>query len=138
MPSLAEIFSSEWFMPHGHCYRWEPGLVGLQVLTNGAIGVAYAGIALALLTLVRRVQNIPFKLIYLAFGVFILTCGFTHFMDVVVIWKPLYWLDGGVRAVTAAASVGTALLLPPLVPRAVALARGARAAQSAASSSRRW
>jgi signal transduction histidine kinase len=128
MPSLAEIFSSEWFMPHGHCYRWEPGLVALQVLTNGAIGVAYAGIALALLTLVRRVRDLPFKLIYLAFGVFILTCGFTHFMDVVVIWKPLYWLDGGVRAITAAASVGTALLLPPLVPRAAALARGARAA----------
>jgi len=128
MPSLAEIFSSEWFMPHGHCYRWEPGLVALQVITNGGIGIAYAGIALTLLTLVRRVRDIPFKLIYLAFGVFILTCGFTHFMDVVVIWKPLYWLDGGVRAITAAASVGTALLLPPLVPRAAALARGARAA----------
>ncbi len=128
MPNLTEIFSSEWFMPHGHCYRWEPGLVWLQVLTNGAIGVAYAGIAFALTVLVRRVRDIPFKLIYLAFGAFILSCGVTHLMDVVTIWKPLYWVDGGVRAITAAASVGTAFLLPPLVPRAVALARGARAA----------
>ncbi|HSP19796.1 MAG TPA: ATP-binding protein, partial [Myxococcaceae bacterium] len=77
---------------------------------------------------VRRVRDIPFKLVYLAFGVFILTCGFTHLMDVVTIWSPLYWVDGGLRAVTAVASVGTAFLLPPLVPKAVALARGARAA----------
>jgi signal transduction histidine kinase len=128
MPNLSEIFSPEWFMPHGHCYRWEPGLVGLQVATNAAIGIAYACIALALALLVRRVRNIPFKLVYLAFGVFILTCGFTHFMDVVTIWTPLYWVDGGLRAITATASVGTALLLPPLIPKAVALARGARAA----------
>ncbi|HZX42425.1 MAG TPA: ATP-binding protein, partial [Myxococcaceae bacterium] len=128
MPTLTELFSPAWFMPHGHCYRWEPALVALQVLTNGAIGLAYAGITFALAVLVRRVRDIPFKLIYLAFGVFILTCGFTHFMDVVTIWTPLYWLDGGLRLVTAGASVGTALLLPPLVPKAVALARGARAA----------
>jgi hypothetical protein len=126
MPTLTELFSPEWFMPHGHCYRWEPALVGLQVLTNGAIGVAYAGIALALAVLVRRVRNIPFKLIYLAFGVFILTCGFTHFMDVVTIWSPLYGY-GGLRALTAVASMGTALLLPPLVPRRWPW-RGARAA----------
>ena len=128
MPSLSELFSAEWFMPHGHCYRWEPGLVGLQVITNGAIGLAYAGIAAALVVLVRRVRDIPFKPVYVAFGTFILTCGFTHFMDIVTIWSPLYWVDGGLRASTAVASVGTAMLLPPLLPRAVALARGARAA----------
>ena len=130
MPSLTELFSAEWFMPHGHCYRWEPGLVGLQVVTNGAIGLAYAGIAAALAVLVGRVRDIPFKWVYLAFGIFILTCGFTHIMDIVTIWSPLYWVDGGLRAVTAAASVGTALLLPPLLPKAVALARGARAAHT--------
>src|SRR5512132_1611505 len=129
MPSLSELFSAEWFMPHGHCYRWEPALVGLQVITNGAIGLAYAGITAALVVLVQRVRDIPFKRVYFAFGIFILTCGFTHFMDIVTIWSPLYWVDGGLRALTAVASVGTALLLPPLVPRAVALARGARAAQ---------
>ncbi len=129
MPSLTELFSPEWFMPHGHCYRWEPGLVGLQIVTNGAIGLAYGGIAFTLAVLVRSVRDIPFKPVYLAFGVFILTCGFTHLMDIVTIWSPLYWVDGGIRAVTAVASVGTALLLPPLVPKAVALARGVRAAQ---------
>jgi signal transduction histidine kinase len=115
-------------MPHGHCYLWKPALVWLQVLSNGLIGLAYVSISATLAYLVYRVRDIPFKLMYLAFGIFIVTCGFTHFMDVWVIWEPRYWLDGALRAVTAIASVGTALMLPPLVPKAIALARGARAA----------
>src|SRR5262249_52515976 len=62
-------------------------------------------------------------------GAFIVLCGITHFFDVYVIWKPAYWVDGGVRALTALVSLGTAVLLPPLIPTASALARGARTAR---------
>jgi len=116
------------FMPHGHCYFWTPGLVWLQVVTNASIGLAYISISLTLAYLVRRIQDIPFQWVYLAFGVFIVTCGITHFMDVWVIWHPTYWLDGAIRLVTAVASVGTAILLIPLIPKAVALAGTARLA----------
>ena len=125
--ALKRLFSED-FMPHGHCYFWEPGLVWLQVLSNLAIGVAYLSISLTLAYVVRHIRDIPFQWMYLCFGVFIITCGFTHFMDVWVIWTPVYWLDGSIRAVTAVASVGTALLLFPLVPKAVALAGAARLA----------
>lgn len=54
---------------------------------------------------------------FLAFGTFIIACGFTHLMEVVVLWKPLYWLSGDVKLLTAVASVITAIALPPLVPR---------------------
>jgi hypothetical protein len=124
---LKRLFSAD-FMPHGHCYFWEPGLVWLQVLSNASIGVAYLSISLTLGYIIRRIRDIPFQWMYVCFGVFIITCGFTHFMDVWVIWTPVYWLDGGVRAITAVASVGTAILLFPLVPRAVALAGAARTA----------
>ncbi len=125
--TLKRLFSAD-FMPHGHCYFWEPGLVWLQVLSNSAIGVAYLSISLCLAYIVRRIQDIPFEWMYLCFGVFIITCGFTHFMDVWVIWTPVYWLDGSIRAITAVASVGTAVLLFPLVPKAIALADAARLA----------
>lgn len=125
---LPHGFSSEFFMPHGHCYLWQPGLLWLQVSTNGLIGVSYLAITSTLVFLLYRVGDIPFKAMFLAFGVFIASCGITHFFDVWVIWKPDYWIDGGVRVVTAAASVGTALALPPLVPKALALAQGAKAA----------
>jgi len=121
-------WSSEYFMPHGHCYLWQPSLLWVQVSSNLLIGLSYVAIALTLGLLVLRVRDIPFKAMYLAFGIFIISCGITHFFDIWVIWTPDYWLDGGVRIVTAAASVGTALALPPLVPKAIALARGAKAA----------
>jgi signal transduction histidine kinase len=126
--ALAASISSAAFMPHGHCYLWLPSLVWTQVLANLAIGISYLAISSSLGLLVWRVRDIPFKAMYLAFGVFIVTCGFTHFMDVLTIWRPAYWADGWLRVVTALASVGTAVLLPPLLPKAEALARGARAA----------
>lgn len=34
------LFSSDFFMPHGHCYLWRPGLLALQVITNGLMDIA--------------------------------------------------------------------------------------------------
>ena len=122
---LSTMFDSSSFMPHGHCYLWTPPLVWLQVLSNAAIALAYVFIFGTLVYLVRRVRDIPFQWMYVAFAVFIVACGITHAMDVYVIWQPAYWLDGSIRAVTALASVGTAMMLPPLVPKAIALADAA-------------
>jgi hypothetical protein len=124
---LRGLLSSD-FMPHGHCYLWQPAMVWLQVLSNLSIGAAYMSISLTLAYLAHRIRDLPFQWMYVAFGVFIITCGFTHFMDVWVIWRPNYWFDGSVRAITAVASVGTAVLLFPLIPKAVALAGTARLA----------
>ena len=35
----------------------------------------------------------------------------THFMEVLTVWKPVYWLSAAVKIVTAAASAGTAVVL---------------------------
>jgi PAS domain S-box-containing protein len=114
------------FMPHGHCYLWSPAMVWTQVSSNLSIGFAYAAIASTLVVLVRRIHNIPFAWVYLSFGAFILFCGLTHWFDVVTIWHPVYWLDAAVRVLTALASVATALLLLPFLPKAVAFAEAAR------------
>jgi PAS domain S-box-containing protein len=126
---LRWLFSSE-FMPHGHCYFWRPGILWLEVVTNAAIGVAYLSISATLVALVRRARDLPFQWVYLAFGVFIVSCGLTHFMDVWVIWRPNYWFDGAVRAVTAVASVGTAILIFPLFPKVIAVSDAARTVRS--------
>lgn len=120
---------TDFFMPHGHCYLWQPAMVALQVITNVAIGVAYVAISSMLAWLIYGIRDLPFKRIYACFGIFIVSCGLTHFMEVVTIWYPLYWIDGVMRAVTALASVGTAIIMSTLLPRAVALAKGARAAR---------
>ena len=58
---------------------------------------------------------------FICFAVFILACGTTHLMEIWNIWHPTYWLTGGVKALTAAASVPTSILLMRLVPFALKL-----------------
>jgi PAS domain S-box-containing protein len=116
------------FIPHGHCYLWKPGLVGLHLTSDVLIGFAYLSISLTLVDLVRRIQ-LPFRSMFLAFGLFIAACGATHFMAVLTLWQPVYWLSGGVKVITALASVATAVLLPPLIPQAVVLVQSAALAE---------
>jgi PAS domain-containing protein len=54
---------------------------------------------------------------FVAFGIFILACGATHFMEVVTVWVPAYWASGAVKSITAVASVTTALLMRRVVPQ---------------------
>jgi PAS domain S-box-containing protein len=110
------------FMPHGHCYLWSPSMVWTQVTSNLLIGLAYLSISATLGYLVWRVR-LPFSWVYIAFGTFILACGLTHFFDVVTVWHPIYWADAGVRVLTAVASVGTAVLVVPLVPKVVEISK---------------
>jgi diguanylate cyclase (GGDEF)-like protein/PAS domain S-box-containing protein len=75
-------------------------------------------ISLSLAWLVyREREKIPMGWMVGAFGLFIVACGFTHAMDILVLWKPLYWLSGDVKLVTATASITTAALLPLAMPR---------------------
>jgi signal transduction histidine kinase/ActR/RegA family two-component response regulator len=115
------------FMPHGHCYLWNQSLVWLHVTSDALIGISYVAISVTLAYLVYRArQDVPFGWMLLAFGLFIIACGMTHFMEVWTLWTPVYWLAGDVKLVTAAASVTTAVALPPLVPRALDLIAAAK------------
>lgn len=106
-------------MPHGHCYLWTKGLIELHVLSDGAIALAYFSIPLTLGWFVRRRRDIDFGWMFILFGVFILACGMTHVMEVWNIWHSAYWLSGSIKAITAIASVPTAILLTRLMPQAL-------------------
>jgi len=116
--------------PHvfGLPYPDSPWLVGLHNLSDFVIGVSYVAISATLAWLVRRARRaIPFSWMFLAFGAFILGCGISHFMHVVTVWRPQYWILLAVaQAVTVLASLVTAALLPPLMPKALALLESAR------------
>ena len=114
-------FFSENFIPHGHCYLWQPELVWLHILSDSLIAVSYYSIPLMLLYFVRKREDVPFKGIFLLFGAFIVFCGTTHIMEVWTLWHPVYWLSGAIKAFTAIISFYTALTLIPLVPQALAL-----------------
>jgi PAS domain S-box-containing protein len=109
------------FTPHGFCLAWDPGLIWLQAGSDLAITLAYYSIPAALLVFLRRRRDLAFRPVFGLFAAFILACGTTHLMGVITLWQPAYWLDGGIKAITAALSVATAVMLWPLLPKALAL-----------------
>ena len=118
VPAAVGSAMSTSFLPHAYCYLYDRKLIALHLGSDGVIWLSYVAIALTLGYLVYRTRReIPFSWMFLAFGTFIIACGFTHFMEMVVLWKPLYWLSGDIKLVTALASVVTAIALPPLVPQ---------------------
>jgi signal transduction histidine kinase len=119
--------SSEIFHPHGYCYLWRPDLVALHVVSDGLIGVSYVAISLTLIYLVWKARkHLPFSWIFVAFGAFIIACGLTHFMEIWTLWTPVFWLSADVKIVTAAASVATAVVLPPLIPKVLNIIEAAK------------
>jgi PAS domain S-box-containing protein len=61
--------------------------------------------------------------LHLISGVFIVACGAAHVMEVWNLSLASYWLAGVVKAITALASVSTAVLPVQLVPRGLSLFR---------------
>ncbi|NBV24673.1 MAG: PAS domain S-box protein [Proteobacteria bacterium] len=118
---LHQLFSGAGFMPHGHCYLWEPALIRLHVVSDSLIALAYYSIPLTLIYFIRKRQDVPYPWMFLMFGGFIIACGTTHLMEIWSIWHGTYWLSGIIKAITAFLSVVTAIQLVKLVPQALLL-----------------
>src|SRR5690242_2405419 len=101
------------FMPHGHCYYWRADILWTHVVSDGIIAAAYFSIPITLLYFLRRRPDVPFPGLIALFAAFIVLCGTTHILDIWTVWDPVYVLDGGVRALTAVVSIGTALAIIP-------------------------
>lgn len=117
----AERSAPAGLLPHGVCFTWLPALLWLHVISDALIALAYFSIPVSLLYLVRRRPDLPFNWVFLLFGLFIVSCGLTHLVGIWTIWTPDYWMSGALKAITAAASVLTAIALLPLLPRVLAL-----------------
>jgi len=115
------LFSFIPFIPHGHCYLWKPGLIGLHVGSDLLIALAYYSIPFILIYFVRKRQDVPYPWVFLLFSAFIVACGTIHLLEIWTLWHPIYWFAGSIKALTAGISVYTAIRLIPLVPAALAL-----------------
>ncbi|MFS8118270.1 MAG: PAS domain S-box protein, partial [Microcoleus sp.] len=109
------------YIPHGHCYLWQPELVALHIVSDSIIALAYYSIPLSLVYFLAQRKDLPFRNIFWLFAAFIISCGTTHVMEVWTIWHPVYWVSGCLKIITAAISAYTAFALVPLVPQALTL-----------------
>ena len=120
MQMVHKIFPN-YFIPHGHCYLWKPGLVGLHILSDALIAVAYFLIPLTLIYIVKKRKDVPFDWVFMLFGSFIICCGITHLMEIWTLWHPNYWFSGFLKGITALISLCTAAVLVELIPKILAI-----------------
>lgn len=111
--------ASDGFMPHGHCYLWTPELLWTFVISETIIVLSYFSIPFALMYFVHKRSDLQFNWMFKLFSLFIFACGTTHALGIWTIWYPDYWLDAVVKAFTAAVSLLAAILIWPLIPRAL-------------------
>jgi signal transduction histidine kinase len=120
--AMNNLFDIERFMPHGHCYSWDPGILWTSVISDALIFVSYVAIPIVLVFgIMRKRKDLPFDWMFVCFGVFIIACGVSHLMEIITVWKPFYPISAIVKAITAAASVPTAIILFRIAPRIVQL-----------------
>jgi signal transduction histidine kinase/ActR/RegA family two-component response regulator len=116
------LFDFERFMPHGHCYAWDPHILWTSVISDSLIAAAYTVIPFTLVfQIMRKRSDLPFNWMFVCFGTFIIACGATHVMEIITVWTPLYALSSLIKAVTALASVPTAIILFRIAPKIVKL-----------------
>ena len=118
---LDYLFNDATFMPHGACLLWRFDLVAAHALGDGLIALAYFSIPIALVNFARRRADLEYRWLFGLFAAFILACGATHLIGVVTLWEPVYGIEAVVKLATAFVSLATAIVLWPMIPKALAI-----------------
>ena len=118
---LERLLDSSTFSPHGICLLWEPELIWLHVMSDAIIAASYFSIPFALAIVVSKRRDFRFGWMAWPFATFILACGLTHVFSIYTLWVPIYGIEGLLKALTAIASIVTAALLWPLIPKVLAI-----------------
>ncbi len=116
-----KFFDNTEFMPHGRCWAWEPWVVWSNVISDAVITLSYLTIGATLWWFVRRRRDLAFNWMFLMFATFIVACGLTHAMEILNTWNAYFRLAGGVKIITAIASLPTAVFLIQIMPKALDL-----------------
>jgi PAS domain S-box-containing protein len=115
------LLSHDNFMPHGHCYLWQPGTLWLNVGSDALVAGSYFAISVAICSFMWRRSIIRFAWVPIMFAAFILLCAATHVMEILTVWHPVYRVAGALKLLTGVVSFATLLSLIWIMPRALSL-----------------
>jgi PAS domain S-box-containing protein len=120
--ALIDFFGVQNFMPHGYCLGWDSPLLWLTAVSDMVMSLAYFTYPFGITYFVWKRKDLPYRWLYLGFFIaFIVTCAATHFLSVVTIWIPLYWVEAYANAVAAVVATATVFAIWWVIPRALKL-----------------
>lgn len=94
----------------------DPTLLWAIILGNLGIALAYFWIPLSVVRVLNSQDMLPQPMLWMLSALFILSCGLSHLVGVVVIFRPYYGLEGGIMIITAFISLTMAVVLHRAVP----------------------
>jgi two-component system, chemotaxis family, sensor kinase Cph1 len=121
MDQLIEFFRglfsySEW-PARWHCGYWSDFHGWLYILSDGLIWFAYFAIPTIILNYFNKKRDLlHYRHGYFLFAAFILLCGSTHYMDILMFWFPMYRLNALIRFATGVVSIITVFYLIKILP----------------------
>lgn len=113
--TLGALISSS-HLPWGQS---SPKLLWLYALSDALIILSCYSIPISFAYFVWRRKDLEHRWIFIVFGVFILAYGMSHLLSLILLWHPVYWLDASMKLLTAAISVGTAIMVKKIIPYAL-------------------
>ncbi|MEQ9007008.1 MAG: hypothetical protein RLP12_03925, partial [Ekhidna sp.] len=116
---FSNLFDSSRWPARWTCGDWAENEGWLYIFSDLTIFLAYFSIPIMLLFYVRNVRLGRLRWLIGLFGTFILLCGFTHLIDVILFWNPMYRLSGFVKLMTGVVSIGTSVVLGFVIPKAL-------------------
>jgi diguanylate cyclase (GGDEF)-like protein/PAS domain S-box-containing protein len=116
---FTEAFNLSGLAPHGFCLQWNPVLLWTLVGSDSIIAISYFSIPFAIWFFAHKRPDVRNRGLLVLFGLFIITCGITHLLDVVTIWYPDYWIAAFAKVATAAFSLVTAIIIWRVMPVAL-------------------
>lgn len=118
---LSKLFDTSDFPPRWHCGNWSDAHGTLHILSDLAIFGAYMAIPAAIVFFLLKRRRVPYPRVFVFFALFIVTCGFTHLLEAVIFYAPIYRLAGVAKLLTALASWATVLAMVPAIPTALSM-----------------
>ncbi|MEQ6167366.1 PAS domain S-box protein [Ekhidna sp. MALMAid0563] len=122
-PTLISYFSgllsTENWPARWTCGDWSSVEGWMYISADLSIFLAYLSIPIILLWYIRNRDIGKGRKLVTLFAAFILLCGFTHLIDVVLFWEPVYRLSGFLKLLTGVVSLGTATVLGFVIPKAL-------------------
>ncbi len=100
---------------------WKAWLVAMHAGSDIMIVASYVAIRVGIWLFLRRRNEMVLRPLAILFALFIFLCGLTHLVQMVTLWYPISDTQGFVKLATAAVSLATAILIFPLIPKALAI-----------------
>ncbi|MGZ8395097.1 MAG: ATP-binding protein [Rhodoplanes sp.] len=88
---------------------------------DALIAASFVSISIVLAAFVWKRSDMIFGGVFWGFAIFLVACGASHAFEVWTMWQPHHGVSAAAKAIAALASVGMAIALWPLLPKALSL-----------------